>query len=86
VDATTYDAAAEADREHLRDLEVRVRKAKLDGAAALTDQQSTTAGSQVRGLQAQIREHVDATGLNRKRYREQISLGRRIFPDGPAAS
>jgi hypothetical protein len=82
VDATTYDPQAEADREHLRDLEVQVRKAKLDGAAALTDQQSTAAGSQVRGLQTQIREHIDTTGLNRKRYREQISLGRRVSVDG----
>lgn len=85
-DATTYDPQAEADREQLRDLEVRVRKAKMDGAAALTDQQSTIAGSKVRGLQTQIREHLDATGLNRKRYREQISLGRRVLTSGPAAS
>jgi hypothetical protein len=85
-DATTYDAEAEAARERLRDLERRVRKAKLEEAASVTPETAAAARATVRDLQGKIRVHVDDTGLNRKRYREQISLGRRILPDGPAAS
>lgn len=78
VDATTYDEDLEEQREKLRALEREVREAKVEEASAVTDAQKTEARSRVRALQAQIREHVAQTGLNRKRYREQTSLGRRI--------
>jgi hypothetical protein len=77
-DATTYDPEAEADREQLRALEREVRRAKLDEAAAVTPEQERAARRHRLDLQAQIREHVADTGLNRKRYREQVSLGRQV--------
>jgi len=81
VDATTYDPELEQQREHLRYLEREVRKAKIDAAAAVTPDGRRRANTAVRDLQRRIREHVDATGLNRKRYREQVNLGRRATAD-----
>lgn len=81
VDATTHDPELEQQREHLRHLEREVRKAKIDAAAAVTPEGRRRANTAVRDLQQRIREHVDDTGLNRKRYREQINLGRRVTPD-----
>ncbi|SDD86472.1 phage minor capsid protein [Actinokineospora iranica] len=70
-----HDQAAEDEREHLRELERKVRKEKRKEAGALDDTTRRAAQQRIRGLQADIREHVDATGLNRKRYREQLDLG-----------
>lgn len=70
-----HDQGAEDDREHLRALERKVRMEKRKEAAALTPAEAAQARRRVRDLQAEIREHVDATGLNRKRYREQLNLG-----------
>lgn len=77
-DATTYDPDAEAARERLRALEREVRKAKIDEAAAVTPEQDRRARRHRLDLQARIRGHVEDTGLNRKRYREQVSLGHRM--------
>lgn len=74
-EVTTYDPEREAERDRLRYLERRVRKAKALGAAAVTPEQRAAAAAKVRDLQAQIREHVAPTGLVRKRYREQVHLG-----------
>ncbi|WP_116200723.1 phage minor capsid protein [Amycolatopsis circi] len=70
-----HDAKAEQDREDLRALERKVRRNKRKAAAALTDDERQTAERRVRETQAEIREHVKRTGLNRKRYREQVNLG-----------
>ncbi|QWF80138.1 phage minor capsid protein [Amycolatopsis sp. CA-230715] len=70
-----HDAKAEQDREDLRALERKVRRNKRKAAAALTDDERQAAERRVRETQAEIREHVKRTGLNRKRYREQINLG-----------
>ncbi|MEU4444886.1 phage minor capsid protein [Actinosynnema sp. NPDC050801] len=70
-----HDQAAEDEREHLRELERKVRKEKRKEAGALDAAGRRRAGQRIRELQAEIREHVDATGLNRKSYREQLNLG-----------
>ena len=75
ADATTYDPQAEDERDRLRYLERRVRAAKAAQGAAVTPEQRAAAAAKVRALQAQIREHVEATGLVRKRYRERVNLG-----------
>jgi len=75
ADVTTYDPDAEAARAKLRDLEVQVRKAKADAAAAVDPEQRRAANATARGLQTQIRAHVDEHQLMRQRRREQISLG-----------
>lgn len=75
ADVTTYDPDAEAARARLRDLEVRVRRAKADAASALDDDTRRAANAKVRDLQARIRAHVADTGLMRQRNREQPNLG-----------
>ncbi|GAB2457604.1 phage minor capsid protein [Xylanimonas ulmi] len=74
-DVTTFDPQAEADRERLRDLERRVRRARTDEATALDDDTRRAARARVRDLQAQIRAHVAETGLMRQRNREKPDLG-----------
>jgi len=85
-DATTHDPVLEQQREKLRDLERKVRKVKLDESAAVTPETKSAARRKRLDLQRQIAAHVRETGLNRKRYREQVSLGRQFIPDGPAGS
>ncbi|TCO64377.1 phage minor capsid protein [Actinocrispum wychmicini] len=70
-----HDQGAEHDREHLRELERKVRKEKRKEAGALSDDERRLARAKIRALQGEIRDHITATGLNRKRYREQINLG-----------
>ncbi|MEU5847447.1 phage minor capsid protein [Saccharopolyspora shandongensis] len=70
-----HDQDAENEREHLRALERKVRREKRKEAAALDDTAARLARAKIRDLQAEIRQHVAETGLNRKRYREQINLG-----------
>ncbi|MEV5537447.1 phage minor capsid protein [Saccharopolyspora shandongensis] len=74
-DPREHDQAAEDEREHLRALERKVRREKRKEGAALDDTAARLARAKIRDLQAEIREHVAATGLNRKRYREQLNLG-----------
>lgn len=70
-----HDQVAEGEREHLRELERKVRREKRTEAGALDATGRRAAQRRIRALQTEIREHVDATGLNRKRYREQLNLG-----------
>jgi hypothetical protein len=69
-----HDQAAEDEREHLRELERKVRQEKRKEAGALTPADADRARRTIRALQAEIRDHIAATGLNRKRYREQLNL------------
>lgn len=87
ADATTYDPDAEAAREKLRDLERRVRKAKVGEAAAVSPETRKVARTKRLDLQRQIAAHTRDTGLLRRRRREQVSLGQRFAPnDGPTAA
>jgi len=72
ADSTTYDPKAEKERSDLRSLERQVRAAKTRAAIA-ADGDNT----KISALQGRIREHVQTTGLPRKRNREQINLGNR---------
>ena len=74
-DPPPHDPQAEEDREHQRYLERKVREWKRRQAGALTEAGRRDAAARVRGYQARIRDHVDATGLMRRRYREQLNLG-----------
>ncbi|MEV6712001.1 phage minor capsid protein [Lentzea sp. NPDC051208] len=75
AEPTEHDQVAEDEREDLRELERQVRREKRKQAGALTPADEQRAAAKIRDLQAEIREHVKATGLNRKRYREQLNLG-----------
>lgn len=73
---TTYDPAAERNRERLRYLERRVRdfKRRAEIAAALGDDVAAAYyRAQVRAEQARIRALVEETGQVRKPYREALS-------------
>jgi hypothetical protein len=74
AESVEYDQAAEDEREHLRELERKVRREKRKEAGALTPADADRARRTIRALQAEIRDHIAATGLNRKRYREQLNL------------
>lgn len=69
-----HDQVAEDERDHLRHLESQVRREKRKESGALTPAEADRARRTIRDLQAQIRDHIAATGLNRKRYREQLNL------------
>jgi hypothetical protein len=74
----TEDPEGEAARERLRDLERKVRRAKIKAAAVIDPDAVAGHRSTIRDLQAQIREHVTATehlGVRRKPERERINLG-----------
>lgn len=62
----------------LRRLERAVREQKRVRKAALTPQATAAANARIRGLQKQIREHVEATGVPRIRRREQLDMGYRV--------
>lgn len=70
------DPAGYAAEQQQRHLERRIRAAKLQAAAALTDDARTAAKARVRELQARIRAHVAAHDLTRKPWREQIGTAR----------
>jgi hypothetical protein len=75
----TEDPYGDAARQKLRQLERNVRTAKLQAAAAITDDGRKQAESKVRAIQQQIRDHVadtSATTLLRQRHREQIGTAR----------
>lgn len=74
---STYDPDAERARDQLRTLERTKRDVKRREAAALDDLERQRARARLRELDARIREHTARTGLNRRRYREQLS-----FSDG----
>ncbi|WP_449281245.1 phage minor capsid protein [Leucobacter sp.] len=63
---STHDPQKQADREKLRELERDVRQAKRDGDP-----------NEIGEAQANLRRHIDETGLIRREYREQLD-----FADG----
>lgn len=80
VDSTSYSEEDETAREKLRALEREVRKTKRDLLTAMSDLSRKAENTKLRALQAEIREHIEATGLNRKRYREQLNYGHTKAP------
>lgn len=74
----TADPDGDTARQRLRELERRVRKAKLQAAAALDPAAKRLHEAKVRAVQAQIREHIDTapTTLFRHLEREQIDAAR----------
>lgn len=56
----------------LRYLETQTVIAKRERAAAVTPAAITAANARIRWRQTQIRDHIAATGLDRKRRREQV--------------
>lgn len=61
------------ERARLRALERTVREWKRREAVAVTPEAARKARGKVREWQAAIRDHVEATGLNRKRNRESLT-------------
>lgn len=82
---TSFDPEGHANEQELRRLERGVRKAKMEEAAALTPEQKKAAAAKVRAGQAAIREHVEATGVPRRREREQLNYGHKVQVDGKQA-
>jgi hypothetical protein len=80
TDSSSYDERANTARVTLRDLEVQVRKAKMEIATSFSPAEARAGQRKVLDLQAKIRELVDAEDLQRKRYREQINLGFKNIP------
>jgi hypothetical protein len=72
---TAADEQRYKDTQKLRALEVEVRKAKQQAAGAVNELDKRRANARARDLQARIRAHTDATGLLRRRQREQPHLG-----------
>lgn len=72
----TQDPKGDKDRQRLRELERRLRKAKLKRDAAIDPAAEQALGKRVRDLQAQIREHVRVSGAQRQPQREQIGSAR----------
>lgn len=75
VNSSSYHPDLEAERDRLRQLERRVRGIKRDEMTASTESSKAYYRERLRAAQAEIRAHVDKTGLKRKRYREQLDLG-----------
>lgn len=72
----TEDPQGDADRQRLRELERRLRRAKIKEAAAIDPEAKQALGRKVRDLQGQIREHVKTTTAKRQPQREQIGQAR----------
>ncbi|MGI5178665.1 phage minor capsid protein [Dactylosporangium sp. CA-152071] len=72
----TQDPEGDKARQRLRALERKVRAEKLKAAAALDPAARKAHEAKVRAAQAQIRDHVKATGLIRQPGREQIGVAR----------
>lgn len=70
-DTPTHNPERERERDQLRAMERRVRELKRE---LLVTDNPTLVRAKIRAKQADIRDHVDRTGLNRKRYREQLHL------------
>lgn len=85
LDQNTENPEGEANRKHLRQLERDVRQAKrqLAGSTGATAKKHDT---RIKDLQAQIRDHVEATGVRRSRRREQINLALGDEPSGKVTS
>jgi hypothetical protein len=78
ADQTTFSERENTARAHLRNLEVQVRKSKMEALTALSPNEQLVARRKTAALQAQIRQHVEDFNLQRKRYREQLNLGHRV--------
>lgn len=72
----TQDPQGDRDRQYLRALERRLRKAKLKAAAVIDPDAKPRLNARVRDLQAQIRDHVTNTTVMRQRGREQVGVAR----------
>ncbi|CDZ89044.1 phage minor capsid protein [Rhodococcus ruber] len=70
--------------QRLRALERRVRREKRVLAAAMSPEAETAARRRIRGVQAQIRDHIARTGVQRRRDREQLHRGYESTPDARA--
>lgn len=70
-DAPAYNPERERERDQLRAMERRVRELKRE---LLVTDQPALVRAKIRAKQQDIRQHVELTGLNRKRYREQLHL------------
>jgi hypothetical protein len=79
-DPSTLDPEMEKAQTRLRALEREVRQAKRDQAVALDPKARARAAADIRDGQKRIREHVAATGVSRRNYREQLH-----FADGHRA-
>lgn len=62
-------------KQRQRELERRIRDAKLRAEAAITPEARRAANARVRALQRELREHIRRHGLKRLPYREQIGAG-----------
>lgn len=78
VPTGTADPQGDEARQQLRALERKVRKAKLQQAAAIDKTAAKAAGAKARALQADIRQHIATapTTLFRQSNREQIGRAR----------
>jgi hypothetical protein len=74
--AHTADPEGDKNRRKLRSLERKLRSAKLLEVAVIDPSSSPRHRAKVKAVQAQIREHVAATGLHRQRHRERIGAAR----------
>lgn len=72
----TQDPQGDKDRQRLRELERRLRKAKLKREAAIDPAAEQALGKRVRAIQGQIRDHVNSTSAKRQPQREQIGSAR----------
>jgi hypothetical protein len=73
----TADPKGDEARQQLRYLERETRRWKLREAGALSPADKARAAGKVQARQAQIKAHVQANDLTRRRDREQIDLGNR---------
>lgn len=76
VPTDTADPQGDEDRQRLRALERRLRRWKLKQAATIDPAAKRALGRTVREVQAEIRDHVAATGLIRQRHRESVGGAR----------
>lgn len=76
-----FDPAMNAAQERLRALEREVRQSKRDAQLALDPRTAAAAAADARATQKKIRQHVAATGVSRRNYREQLH-----FADGKQAA
>ncbi|MEU6858836.1 phage minor capsid protein [Glycomyces sp. NPDC046736] len=74
----TEDPKGDADRQELRRLERETRRAKRRAAGAMTPEGRAARNRVVRRREAQIRQHIEDTGLHRQPHREAVDY------DGPA--
>jgi hypothetical protein len=77
ADQTSFSERENTARATLRNLEVQVRKSKMEALTALSPGEQLAARRKTAALQSQIRAHVEDFNLQRKRYREQLNLGHR---------